>query len=83
MQPITPKTIKLLSRSGLVLIFLSMLGSFVMAVMSVSGNVQVQAWDELFGLLFLAVMGIAVYYLTLSLFGWFILKGKNQPQASL
>ena len=76
MQPINEKTIKLLSRSGLVLIFLSMIGSFVMAAMSASGNLKGQSWEEIFGTLFLAIMGIAVYYMALSLFGWIVIKGR-------
>jgi hypothetical protein len=76
MQLITNKTIRLLSRSGFVLIFLLMVGSFAMAALSAAGNVKEQAWNEMFGLLFLAVLGIAVYYLALSLFGWMMLKRK-------
>ncbi len=77
MQVISEKTIKLLSRSGLVLIFLSMAGSFVMAAMTISGDATSQQWEQLFGTLFMAVMGIAVYYLALSLFALIILKKKN------
>lgn len=80
MQPITKKTIKLLSRSGFVLIFLLMAGSFAMAALSAAGNIREQAWNEMFGLLFLAVLGIAVYYLALSLFGWMMLK--RRPNVS-
>ena len=77
MQPISDKTVKLLSRSGLVLIFFSMIGSFAMATITVSSNVQQQAWNELFGLLFLAIMGIAIYYIALSLFGLVLMKSKK------
>ena len=76
MQAITKKTVKLLSRSGFVLLFLLMVASFAMAALSAAGNVREQAWNEMFGLLFLAVLGIAVYYLALSLFGWMTLKGR-------
>ena len=76
MQTINEKTIKLLSRSGLVLIFLSMIGSFAMAATSASGNLKGQRWEEIFGTLFLAIMGIAVYYMALSLFGWIVIKGR-------
>ncbi len=77
MQPITEKTIRLLSRSGFVLIILSMAGSLAIATISVSGNVQPQYWDEMFGTLFIAVSGIAVYYLALSVFGWAIVRKKK------
>ena len=83
MQQISKKTIKLLSRSGLILIFLSMAGSFVMATLSItSGGVEEQAWLELFGMLFLAVLGIAVYYMALALFGWMEVRKKNQPSSA-
>jgi len=82
MQGITDKSIRLLSRSGFILIFLSMAGSFAMAAISASGNVQQQAWNELFGLLFLAVLGIAVYYLSLSLFGWLFVRAKTRYSVS-
>ncbi len=77
MQPITEKTIRLLSRSGLVLIFLSIAGSLAMATIRVSGNVQPQAWNEMFDTLFLAVSAIAVYYLALSVFGLAIVRKKK------
>ncbi len=77
MQPLTEGTIKLLSRSGFVLIFLSLIGSFAMAAITVSGNIQEQTWDQFFGVLFLAVIGIATYYLSLSLFGWVLLRAKK------
>ena len=80
MKPINSKTIKLLSRSGLVLIFLSMGGSFVMATLSIaSGGIEEQAWTELFGLLFMAILGISVYYLALAFFGWMEIRNKNKP----
>lgn len=79
----TDKTIRLLSRSGLVLVFLSMVGSFAMAAMSVSGNVGEQAWNEMFGILFLAIMGIATYYLSLSLFGWLLLRTKKASASAI
>lgn len=82
MQPINEKTIKLLSRSGLVLIFLLMIGSFAMAAMSASGNLNGQNWEDIFGTLFLAIMGIAVYYLALSLFGYLIIKTRASGHAS-
>ncbi len=79
MKPISKRTIKLLSRSGLVLIFLSMGGSFAMAALSIaSGGIEEQAWTELFGLLFLAVLGIAVYYMALAFFGWVEIRNKNK-----
>lgn len=82
MQAITKKTIRLLSRSGFVLIFLLMVASFAMAALSAAGNVREQAWNEMFGLLFLAVLGIAVYYLALSLFGWMTLKRRPSPSSA-
>ncbi len=77
MRPITEKTVKVLSTSGFVLIVPSMIGSFALAASSVSRNIQAEAWNDIFGLLFLAVMGIGVYYLALSLFGWAVLKTKK------
>lgn len=77
MQPINEKTIKLLSRSGFVLIILSMAGSLAIATIRVSGNVQPQFWNEMFNTLFLAVSAIAVYYLALSVFGWAIVRKKK------
>ena len=82
MKPLTEKTVRLLSRSGLVLIFLAMAGSFAMAAFSFSGNVQQQTFKELMGVLFLAVTGIAVYYMSLGFFGWVILKNKNVKAAA-
>ena len=83
MKPLGRKTIRLLSRSGLVLIFLSMGGSFVMATLSIAaGGVEEQAWTELFGLLFLAVLGIAVYYMALAFFGWMEIRGRNQSPSA-
>ena len=42
------KTIKLFSRSGLVLVFLSMGGSFVMATLNIAAEgVEEQAWLEI------------------------------------
>ena len=77
MQPITEKTIRLFSRSGFVLIFLSIAGSLAVVTISVSGNVQQQAWNEMFDTLFLAVSAIAVYYLALSVFGWAVIRKKK------
>ena len=83
MKPLNSKTIKLLSRSGLVLIFLSMGGTFAMAALSIaSGGVEEQAWTELFGLLFLAVLGIAVYYMALAFFGWMEVRKRGEPPVS-
>lgn len=84
MKPLSIKTIKLLSRSGLVLIFLSMGGSFVMATLSIAAEgIEEQTWTELFGLLFLAILGISVYYMALAFFGWMEIKNKNkQPSAN-
>ncbi len=79
MQPISNKTIRLLSRSGLILMFFSMGGSFVMATLSIaSGGVEEQTWAELFGMLFLAVLGISVYYLVLAFFGWMEIRRKKE-----
>ena len=77
MQPINKKTIRLLSRSGFVLIILSIAGSLAIATIRVSGNVQPQTWNEMFNTLFLAVSAIAVYYLALSVFGWAIVRKKK------
>ena len=77
MQPINEKTIRLLSRSGFVLIILSMAGSLAIATIRVSGNVKPQFWNEMFTTLFLAVSAIAVYYLALSVFGWVIVRKKK------
>ena len=82
MQPINEKTVVLLSRSGMMLVFLSMIGSFAMAAMSASGNLRGQNWEDIFGTLFLAIMGIAVYYLALSLFGYIALKRRTSARAS-
>ena len=84
MKPLNSKTIKLLSRSGLVLIFLSMGGSFVMATLSIAaGGIEEQAWTELFGLLFMAILGISVYYMALAFFGWMEIRNKNkQPSVN-
>jgi len=82
MKPITSKTIRLLSRSGLVLIFLSMIGGFALAAMRISRNLEEQTWNQFFGLLFLAVSGIAIYYISLSVFGWIFLKGQSASAAS-
>ena len=83
MKPLNSKTIKLLSRSGLVLIFFSMGGSFVMAALSItSGGVEEQAWTELFGMLFLTVLGISVYYMALAFFGWMEIR-KRKPSDKL
>ena len=68
------KTVRLLSRSGLFLLFLSMAGSFTMATLSVSTRVEENSWNELFGVLFLTIMGISVYYIVLGFFGWYMLR---------
>jgi len=77
MNPITGNTVKLLSRSGLILIFFSMVGGLAMASMRVSGSLEGQEWNDTFMLLFIAVLGIATYYLALSLFSWGLLKKKG------
>lgn len=81
MQPINEKTVKLLSRSGLFLLFMSMAGSLSMATISVSAKMEEQAWNELFGMLFLTVLGISVYYLALGFFSWFVLRKKRAETA--
>ncbi len=79
MKPFSSKTIKLLSRSGLILIFLSMGGSFAMATLSIAaGGIEEQTWIELFGLLFMAILGISVYYMALAFFGWMEIRNKNK-----
>jgi Ca2+/H+ antiporter len=77
MQGITRKNVTLLSRSGLVLLILSMLGSFALATFRTTGSLGEETWSELFNLLFIAVLGIATYYLALSFFSWSLLKGKQ------
>jgi hypothetical protein len=77
MDPFNEKTVKLLSRSGLFLLFLSMAGSFAMATLSISARVEEQSWNELFGMLFLAVLGISVYYIALGGFSWVVLRKKK------
>lgn len=81
MQSINGKMVRLLSRSGLFLLFLSMAGSFAMATISVSAKMEEQAWNELFGMLFLTVLGISVYYLALGFFSWFVLRKKHASSA--
>jgi len=81
MNPLTPKTLKMLSRSGLILIFLSMIGSFAMAAMSINKSIAENTWNEFFGVLMLAVSGIAVYYLSLAIFGWVLMKAKKASPA--
>lgn len=82
MQRIDSGTIKLLSRSGFVLIFLSIAGSFAMASMSVSGAMQQEVWNDFFAKLFTAVMGIAVYYVALGLFSWVFVKSQKFNELS-
>lgn len=80
MKPISEKTVRLLSRSGLVLLFLSMAGSFAMAALSISAKFEEQAWNEMFAMLFTTVMGISVYYIVLAFFGWFVLRKRRVAQ---
>ena len=75
------KTVRLLSRSGLFLLFLSMAGSFTMATLSVSTRVEENSWNELFGVLFLTIMGISVYYIVLGFFGWYMLRRQHASTA--
>ena len=75
------KTVRLLSRSGLFLLFLSMAGSFTMATLSVSTRVEENSWNELFGVLFLTIMGISVYYIVLGFFGWYMLRRQHATTA--
>ncbi len=81
MKGLTLKNVTLLSRSGLVLLILSMLGSFALATVRTSSSLETETWSELFNLLFITVLGIATYYLALSLFSWSLLKSKK-PSAS-
>lgn len=75
----TLRTVKLLSRSGLILIILSMGGSVAMAAARVSGPVEATAWEGMLGSLVQVVAGIAVYYIALAIFAWLfvIRKGKS------
>ena len=78
MKPITENTIKLLSKSGFILIFFSITGSLAMASMRVEGSLKGQTWNDMFMMLFTAVLGIAIYYLALSLFSWSLAKKKKR-----
>jgi len=72
------RTIKLLSRSGFVLIFLSMGGTFAMAALRISEPTTMTVWQGLLGNLFLAIAGIAVYYLSLGVFAWTLAKKRSK-----
>ena len=81
MEPINEKTVRLLSRSGLFLLALSMSGSFAMAALSVSAKFEEQSWNEMFAMLFFAVLGISIYYIALGFFGWFVLRKQHASTA--
>jgi LPXTG-motif cell wall-anchored protein len=78
MKPITPSTIKLLARSGFVLIILSMLGSVAIAAVRISGPVQENWWQQMIGTMSFAVAGIAVYYISLAALAWLFVRKKNK-----
>ena len=83
MQGITNKSVKLLSRSGLVLLLFSMLGSFALAAVRVSGGMGAETWADLFNLLFIAILGIATYYLAMSAFTWIMVSKKDPKSTSI
>ncbi len=80
MKPITPKTIKLLARSGFVLIFLSMLGSIAIAAVRISGPVQRNWWQQMIGTFSFAVAGIATYYISLAVLAWIFVRSKKKSE---
>ncbi len=58
-------------------------GSFAMATLSIAlEGIEEQTWTELFGLLFLAVLGISVYYMALAFFGWMEIRRKGEPPSA-
>jgi len=74
MQRITKKSVKLLSGSGVILLFFAVAGSLAMASMRASGSLKGQALDNWFAMLFTVVLGISAYYLALALFSWAAIK---------
>jgi len=78
MKAITSKTIKLLARSGFVLIFLSMLGSIAIAAVRLSGPVQENWWQQMVGTFSFAIAGIAVYYISLAALAVVFIRSKKK-----
>ena len=72
--------IKLLARSGVVLIILSMLASVAIAAIRISGPVQENWWQQTIGTFSLAITGIAVYYISLAGLAWLLIRRKKRAQ---
>jgi len=76
MEPITDDTIKVVSASGAVLVVLSLIGTIVVLYAFLSSS-QIDVWGNWLNTLFLALFGIAIYYLAFSLLSWILLKNKK------
>jgi len=71
-------SVRLLLVSGLVLLFIALIGVFALAMLAVSDAPE-SAWNTyFFYLLDIAIAAIAVYYVAIGIVGWMLLKKKGK-----
>ena len=76
MQPMTNGTVKLFFVSGIVLPILCFFLIFLIGIVAAMG-VDSSNWGVFIYQLAWVVSGIAIYYLSIALFGWMLLRRKK------
>ncbi|MCX6799046.1 MAG: hypothetical protein NTW59_03060 [Candidatus Diapherotrites archaeon] len=78
MRSIGQSSIRLLLISGIILLFISIVGVFALAMLSAMETTE-KVWNVyFFYLLSVAIAAIAVYYIAIGMIGWMLLKKKGK-----